>query len=85
MAGKYTPLEQYLRNLPNEQNEITLSFAQIEKLIQDTLPRSSKEHSAWWSNEIDGRHVQAHAWMNAGWLAYADQARRLVRFLKKEK
>lgn len=82
MAGKYTPLEQYLRNLPNEQKEITLTFAQIETIIQDSLPRSSKEHSAWWSNEVDGNHVQAHAWINAGWSSHADQSRRLVRFLR---
>lgn len=68
MAGKYTPLEQYLRGLPENQREITLSFEQIERILNDTLPPSAHQHQAWWANEIAGSHVHAHAWMNAGWL-----------------
>ena len=30
MAGKYTPLERYLRSLPENQRDVTLSFDQIE-------------------------------------------------------
>ncbi len=29
MAGKYTPLENYLRALPTSQREVTLGFEQI--------------------------------------------------------
>lgn len=67
MAGKYTPLEQYLRGLPENQREITLSFEQIERILNDTLPPSAYQYQAWWANEIAGSHVHAHAWMSAGW------------------
>lgn len=33
MAGKYTPLENYLRDLPKVQREVRLGFAQIEKIL----------------------------------------------------
>jgi hypothetical protein len=68
MAGKYTPLEQYLRGLPVNQKEVTLNFEQIEGILIDKLPNSAKEYSAWWNNEVEGTHVQARGWMDAGWL-----------------
>ena len=67
MAGKYTPLQNYLKNRGPNQREITLTFEQIERIINDTLPDSAKHHRAWWGNEQEGSHVNAHAWMNAGW------------------
>jgi hypothetical protein len=66
MAGKYTPLEHYLRDLPASQREVTMSFNQIERIMNDKLPLSATKHRAWWSNGIDSR-VEAHAWLNAGW------------------
>jgi hypothetical protein len=36
LAGKYTPLENYLRDLPEEQREITLGFAEIERILNET-------------------------------------------------
>jgi len=36
-------------------------------MLNDKLPPSSKQYSAWWSNETKGSHVQAHSWMDAGW------------------
>jgi hypothetical protein len=33
MTGKYTPLENYLRDLSASEKEITLSFEQIEKIL----------------------------------------------------
>ena len=80
MAGKYTPLEHYLRGLPENQRDVTLSFEQIERIINDKLPPSAQQHRAWWSNETDGDHVSAHAWLNAGWrVESVDQVRKLVR------
>ena len=81
MAGKYTPLEHYLRTLPGDQASITVSFEQIERILNDKLPPSACEHRAWWENERDGMHTHAHAWMNAGWLVDSlDQTGRMVRF-----
>ena len=67
MTGKYTPLEHYLSGLPENQNEVTLSFEQIERIINDNLPPSAYKYQAWWANEKEGNHVNARAWANAGW------------------
>ena len=76
IAGKYTPLEKYLRDLPGGEREITLSFEQIERILNDRLPPSAYEYWAWWANEKEGNHVNARAWahlrlrpvqVNAGW------------------
>lgn len=67
MAGKYTPLEDYLRDLPEGQHEITLRFEQIERILNNRLPSSAYEYRAWWASEKEGNHVNARAWANAGW------------------
>ena len=67
MPGKYTPLEQYLRELPSTQKEVSLSFAQIEKILKSKLPSSAYEDNRWWEHETEGNHVNRRAWANAGW------------------
>lgn len=67
MAGKYTPLENYLRDLPTTQREITLSFQQIEKILNSNLPSSAYEDRRWWDHEKEGNHVNGRSWTNAGW------------------
>ena len=79
--SKYTPMKHYLAGLPDNTQEITLSFNQIERILDAKLPSSAHRHQAWWSNEQDGRHVQAHSWMNAGWLVDTfNQKEKWVRF-----
>lgn len=67
MAGKYTPLDNYLRGLPESRREVTLRFEEIERILNDKLPPSAYEYQAWWANEKEGNHVNARAWANAGW------------------
>ena len=67
MAGKYTPLENFLRNLPESQREVTLPFEQIERILNDKLPSSAYEDQRWWEHETEGNHVNARSWSNAGW------------------
>jgi hypothetical protein len=67
MAGKYAPLENYLRDLPESQREVTLGFEQIERILKDKLPPSAYESRAWWDHEKEGNHVTARSWSNAGW------------------
>jgi hypothetical protein len=67
MAGKYTPLEDYLRDLPANRKEVVLSFEQIERIINAKLPPSAYEYQQWWENEREGNHLNARAWANAGW------------------
>jgi len=66
MAGKYAPLEQYLRELPADRREVTLHFEEIEGILNGKLPESANELS-WWEHEKEGNHVNARAWANAGW------------------
>ena len=68
MAGKYAPLEKYLRDLPAGQKEITLSFKQIEGILNSKLPASAYEDDRWWRHETEGNHVSPRAWANAGWM-----------------
>ena len=67
MAGKYTPLEKYLSELPESMREMTLTFEQIEKILTDKLPPSAYEDRRWWDHEKDGNHRNTRSWSNAGW------------------
>ena len=67
MAGKYTPLENYLRDLPESQREVTLRFEEIEGILNAKLPSSAYEDRRWWDHEKEGNHVTARSWSNAGW------------------
>jgi len=67
MAGKYAPLENYLRDLPASQREVMLAFEQIEGILNDKLPSSAYEDRRWWDHEKEGNHVNLRAWSNAGW------------------
>ena len=67
MAGKYTPLENYLRRLPSNRKEVTLSFGQIEGILNNKLPASAYEDERWWEHETEANHVSPRAWANAGW------------------
>lgn len=67
MAGKYTPLDNYLRALPKNKKEVRLSFGQIEEILKFNLPASAYEDERWWMREKEGNHVNVRAWANAGW------------------
>ena len=62
---KYEPLANHLR--AHRGDACRLHFADIERIIGSALPRSAREHRAWWGN--DRTHVQASAWMRAGFRA----------------
>ena len=67
MAGKYTPLEKYLIELPESTRKIVLTFEQIEEILASRLPSSAYEDRRWWDHETEGNHVNKRAWANAGW------------------
>ena len=66
MSGKYAPLEEYLRSA--EKPEVSLTFQEIESILDLPLPRSARDHRPWWSNPR-GTHVlsQQSAWLDAGY------------------
>jgi len=83
MAGKYTPLEHYLRELPESQREVALRFGQIERILNDKLPSSAYEDRRWWDHETEGNHVSKRAWANAGWkIESLDVKEKRVKFVR---
>jgi len=68
MPDKYTPLQQYLRELPLSQDEVTLTFEHIEQILKDTLPPPAYQEGDWWGNQKQGTQVESIAWMEAGWM-----------------
>jgi hypothetical protein len=62
-VAKYDKLFEWLCQQPDQ--AVELAFTDIDHLVGG-LPASARRHRAWWANEIDGAHVQASAWLNAG-------------------
>jgi len=78
--GKYDQLRSHLTT--DGRHHIELSFDEIERVVGG-LPLSAREHRAWWANEVQGSHVQADAWLGAGYRVDAvDQVGRRVRFVR---
>ena len=81
MAGKYTPLEHYLRDQPPSIKELALGFEKIEEILADKLPKSASIYCEWWNNERQGTHIQARSWMDADWqVETVNLSHRTVRF-----
>jgi hypothetical protein len=54
---KYEPLQTYLAGLSAETQDMTMAFAQIEKILNAELPPSAHKYRPWWANEY--RYVRA--------------------------
>ena len=76
--AKYDPLKQFL--LQQTGATITMSFQDVAEIVGG-LPSSAYRHQAWWENEAVGSHVQAVAWVAAGWRVDSfSLSRRVVTF-----
>src|SRR5690242_9781349 len=64
MATKYDPLRRWLSEADGDR--VRLSFREIESILGFRLPDSARALPQWWAN-TGGSHVQAGAWMEAGW------------------
>jgi hypothetical protein len=62
--SKYEPLQQFLESQPKA--PIRLSIKEVEGILGFQLPKSARLYAAWWSN-APASHVQAQAWIDAGW------------------
>ena len=66
-GDSYLGLKKYL--LEKNAEKITLTFEEIEKILNRKLPNSAYKHpEPWWSNNYD--HSQAIAWIDAGYNTY---------------
>jgi hypothetical protein len=63
--SKYEPLTHFLKSHSNDR--LPMSFSEVEKAIGAQLPASAFEHQAWWANDTSKSHVQAKAWLQAGY------------------
>ncbi|GEK34214.1 DUF7662 domain-containing protein [Kurthia sibirica] len=63
-SRKYYPLFDYLSKQVEDQ--IILSFDQVEQIINNKLPKSAYTYQAWWGNTRSGTYVQSAAWLEAG-------------------
>ena len=71
MDGKYGPLYDHIRKLDEGGvREWHANFAEIERIISDDLPRSSRVYNAWWANDTTG-HDYAQAWLSLGWRTHS--------------
>lgn len=63
--SKYAPLVVHLR--AQQGSSVTMTFQQIDHLVGG-LPRSARNHEAWWANSrTEDSHTWAHQWLAAGW------------------
>jgi hypothetical protein len=79
----YDPIETFLADQAGR--DVSLSFGQIETVLNRSLPAAAHDHDWWWANEDVRitRHVQCRSWQAAGWkVAAVDRAKQTVRFVR---
>lgn len=82
-SSKYDPLILHLANFDGK--ALTLTFSDIETLLQAPLPASARSHLAWWGNTTsDPTHSWANRWTAAGWHAQADLPQERVTFTRSD-
>lgn len=64
IMSKYSPLKTHLQREGRQQ--IRMSFAEIEEIIDNRLPPSARKHRPWWSNNPTNS-VITYAWLAAGY------------------
>ncbi|MBE0681129.1 MAG: CBS domain-containing protein [Anaerolineales bacterium] len=62
--SRYTALANWLAEQKEEQ--VSLTFEQIEGIIRSPLPDSALQLRAWWANDRVG-HYHSILWLEAGW------------------
>jgi hypothetical protein len=79
IKDKYVPLGAHLRRVAGDHSDLSLTFAEIERIIGGTLPQGARSAPFW--EGVNGRPPpRARAWLSAGFVAQPDLARERVRF-----
>jgi len=63
---KYDPLKTHLAR--KAALRISMTFAEVAKVVGKSLPASAYRHPSWWANDPI-HHAQARAWTEAGYRA----------------
>ncbi len=78
-SRRYRPLQEHLEQL--DEDNLQLSFGDVEQILDRDLPNSARRHRAWWAN--DPSHSHARSWIEAGWqVETADMIAGWVRFVR---
>jgi CBS domain-containing protein len=64
--GRYAKLAVWLEKAAPSQEDLTLTFNQVEDIIGSSLPASSREHRSWWANDSVS-HPWSKRWLEVGW------------------
>jgi len=81
VKGKYIPLQNYLKRLTS--SHVTLSFSELEAILNVPLPQSAYKYQAWWVNSPKA-HSHASIWLEAGYLVGNVKFGEYVEFIRKE-
>ena len=65
LKGSYSRLGSFLEKMPDDQEQLALSFEELEKIIQRKLPRTAYIDRPWWANTKAS--PQGRSWTAAGW------------------
>ena len=79
--GYYDPLRDYLMGCHSD--EVALTFAEVEAILERALPTSARKYDAWWANlgdDVSTRHSHARSWHDAGYRARANRTAGTVVF-----
>ena len=80
---KYLPLDEWFRERPDSEDQIELTFDEVEAILGTPLPKSATKLTTWWTNVQP--NIQSHrtAWLNNGWMvAEFDLQARWVKFVR---
>ncbi len=64
-VSAYQPLGEWLAACPEA--TVTLSFADLEEILGQPLPRPARQYPRWWYRWEDERRGPGAAWHAAGW------------------
>ncbi len=80
--SKYAPFGDFLDRQKNDQ--VQLSFDQVEKVLGFRLPQSAYSQRAWWSNNSDN-NVMTKVWRRAHFLTKSvDMEKRVIVFARQK-
>lgn len=74
-VSRYQPLADYLAS--RSENELSLTFAQIETIIGGALPTSAQVVSTYWTDVPPG---MGRLWCAVGWKARLNRRNQSVQF-----
>ena len=65
-VNRYAQFARHLRQQPPTVEELHLTFAEIERIIDGTLPPYARTSRTFWANDSVS-HIQSQQWLQAGW------------------